>query len=186
MGSSEPSGSDSPGFGKWNLQGNWKRFKEKSTFYSIALTKRLQLQSIDRKNDSSISHDKAKCSDSKYPIMERKFKLLKNNEPFEMTVTEKSPFVRGSHLRSPVRMKRKEKSRKRISKDVSEDSVKATYIKQTFGFLPMWKKIDMPTLSSAKSSPTLSSSSFTASLNATASFTRLSELTAFLIILSIT
>ena len=118
--------------------------------------------------------------------MERKFKLLRNVEPFEMTVTEKSPFVRGSHLRSPVRTKRKEKSRKMISKNVSEDNVKTTtYIKQSFGFLPMWKKIDMQPLSSAKSSPTLSSSSFTASLNATASFTRLSELTAFLIILFI-
>ena len=111
--------------------------------------------------------------------MERKFKLLRNVEPFEMTVTDKSPFVRGSHLRSPVRTKRKEKSRKIISKGVSGDNLNRTYIKQSFGFLPMWKKIDMPPLSSAKSSPTLSSSSFTASLNATASFTRLSESTAF-------
>ena len=114
--------------------------------------------------------------------MERKFKLLRNVEPFEMTVTEKSPFVRGSHLRSPVRTKRKEKSRKVIPKNVSEDNIVTTYIKQNFEFLPMWRRIDMPLLSSAKSSPTLSSSSFTASLNATASFTRLSELTSFMII----
>ena len=161
------------------MHGNWKRLKEKSSLYSFAITKRLKSQNTDKLNGSSISNDnKVKSGETRYPIMERKFKLLKNFEPFEKMDTDKCQFVRGSHLSSPVRTKRKDKSRipGGKSKYTSEDKIPMTSIKQNFGFLPMWNKSNMAPLSLAKSSPTLSSSSFSASLNATSSFTRLSEL----------
>ena len=161
--------------GKWNLHGNWKRFRDKKSFGSNALTKSLHSQNTDKKSDSSYLNNKGRKKKSIGMVFNGKLKSLQSLKPLETRDVEKCQFVRGSHLRSPLRTKRKQSQRSSTnSKLAAQDEIQKPSKKQAFSFLPLWKGTNLNPITSSTSSPSLSTSSFSPSMNTTPSLTRLS------------
>ena len=168
--------------GKWNLHDNWKRFRDKKPFGSNALTKSLHSQNTDKKSDSSYLNDnKGRKKKSIGMVINGKIKSLQSLKPLETTDVEKCQFIRGSHLRSPLRTKRKQSQRSSTnSKLAVQEEIQKPSKKQAFSFLPLWKGTNLNPITSSTSSPSLSTSSFSPSMNTTPSLTRLSDSIIFL------